>query len=101
MSSTKEFVDKLVAENQVVIFSKSWCPYCKRAKALFAQTYTDAKVEIVELDERSDGGAVQDYLLEKTSQSSVPNIFIKQQHIGGSDDLYALHEEGGVQPLLN
>jgi len=36
-----------------------------------------------------DGAALQDALEEMTSQRSVPNIFIKQQHIGGNSDLQA------------
>lgn len=36
-----------------------------------------------------DGVAIQDALKEITSQSSVPNIFINKQHIGGNSDLQA------------
>lgn len=37
----------------------------------------------------ADGAALQDALEEITGQRSVPNIFIKQQHIGGNSDLQA------------
>jgi len=101
MSNPKEFVDKAVAENTVVVFSKSWCPYSKKAKKLLKDKYSDAQTAIFELDERNDGGQLQDYLQEKTGQRTVPNIFIKQQHVGGSDDLTALDDKGGIRALLN
>jgi len=101
MSTPKEIVDNAVDGNTVVVFSKSWCPYCKRAKALLATEYPEVQPVILELDEREDGDALQEYLLEKTGQRSVPSIFIKQQHIGGSDDLAARHGKGEIRSLLN
>ncbi|KAN0111644.1 Thioredoxin-like fold [Russula decolorans] len=90
MSTPQEIVDKAVAENTVVVFSKSWCPYSKKAKALLKEKYSDAQTAIFELDEREDGGELQNYLQEKTNQRTVPNIFIKQQHIGGAPLSYLL-----------
>jgi len=100
MPTPKEIVDNAVDGNTVVVFSKSWCPYCKRAKALLATEYAQVKPVIFELDERDDGGELQNYLQEKTGQRSVPNIFIKQEHIGGSDDLARRHDEGKIRSLL-
>lgn len=40
-----------------------------------------------------DGAALQDALAELTGQSTVPNIFIKKQHIGGNSDLQARKSE--------
>lgn len=45
-----------------------------------------------------DGAAIQDALEEMTSQRSVPNVFIKQQHIGGNSDLQA--KKGQLDGLL-
>lgn len=57
-------------------------------------------VGIIELDEISEGGAIQDFLQTKTGQRTVPNVFINGQHIGGNSDLQALNSKGGLQPLL-
>ncbi|KAN0133321.1 thioredoxin-like protein [Lactarius tabidus] len=101
MSSAKDIVESAIAKGQVVIFSKSWCPYSKKAKDLIASKYGEAELTVLELDEREDGPALQDYLAEKTNQRTVPNVFIKQAHIGGNDDLQALHNKGGIKELLN
>jgi glutaredoxin 3 len=43
---------------------------------------------------------MQDALEEITGQRSVPNIHIKQKHIGGNSDLQSLHKAGRLEPLL-
>ncbi|QRV94640.1 monothiol glutaredoxin [Ceratobasidium sp. AG-Ba] len=95
----KETVEAAIAGHKVVVFSKSYCPYCKAAKARIGELDV-ADVDIYELDEREDGAEIQAYLLDKTKQRTVPNIFISQTHIGGSDDLQAALRKGTVQELL-
>ena len=43
---------------------------------------------------------IQEALRRLTKQSTVPNIFINQKHIGGCDDTMALHKAGKLAPLL-
>ncbi|KAG9011273.1 glutaredoxin [Tulasnella sp. JGI-2019a] len=98
--TAKDIVESAISDNQIVIFSKSYCPYCKRAKALFSEQYPDKKTQIYELDERDDGSEIQGYLLEKTGQRTVPNIFVNQEHVGGSDDLVAAKQSGKLAKLM-
>lgn len=48
LASNFELVQEAINGHQVTIFSKTWCPYCKRAKGLFAQEYKDAEVKVLE-----------------------------------------------------
>ncbi|PQE03077.1 Glutaredoxin Grx1 protein [Rutstroemia sp. NJR-2017a BVV2] len=73
------------------VFSKSYCPYCKATKALLSSM--DAKFYAIELDQVDDGSDIQAYLKEKTNQSSVPNIFINKEHIGGNSDIQAIDKD--------
>ncbi|KAG0227593.1 Glutaredoxin-1 [Actinomortierella wolfii] len=98
MSAIKDQVEKLIAENAVVVFSKTYCPYCTRAKNALKEF--NVEVTVVELDVEENGAAIQAYLLEKTGQRTVPNIFISQQHIGGCDDLLKLKSSGKLKDLL-
>lgn len=91
-------IDKLIAENDVMIFSKSWCPYCKKIKA--ALTSSNIVFHSIELDLIDQGEQIEQVLIEKTSQETVPNIFIKGQHIGGCDDTLAAMRNGRVKALL-
>ncbi|GJJ13127.1 hypothetical protein Clacol_007377 [Clathrus columnatus] len=90
----------LIKNNKVVIFSKSWCPFCKKAKATLKELTPEENLKILELDVESNGDAIQAYLLEKSGQGTVPNIYIAQQHIGGNDDLQAKHKKGQIVSLI-
>ncbi|KAI0307639.1 thioredoxin-like protein [Multifurca ochricompacta] len=98
--AVKDLVDQTISENRVVIFSKSYCPYCKSAKDLFSTRFPNVDVKIMELDLRHDGSEIQEYLQQLTTQRTVPNIFINQKHIGGNDNLQALHKKDSVKTLL-
>ncbi|KIR68380.1 glutaredoxin [Cryptococcus bacillisporus CA1873] len=90
-SDVKYLVDKAIADNKVVVFSKTYCPYCKRAKSYLAEDTND--IEILELDERDDGPAIQAYLKELNGQGTVPHVYINKEFIGGSSDLLKLSHE--------
>merc|ERR1712093_770176 len=98
-----KLVDKAIKDNYIVIFSKSYCPYCKRAKNLIS-TIPDKKSEpkIFELDlmDEEEGAQIQAYLAKKTGQRTVPNVFIGQKHIGGSDRIVELNEAGELVALV-
>lgn len=51
--------------------------------------------------EIAEGEAIQAYLLEKTGQRTVPNIFVNKTHIGGSDDLTKAESDGTLEKLLS
>ena len=71
-----------------MVFSKSYCPYCKSTKQKLDKT--GAKYKLIELDHESEGDAIQNALQEISGQRTVPNIFINKKHIGGNSDLQAL-----------
>jgi len=83
-------VQRIIDENFVVVFSKSFCPHCRAAKQHL--NHYKASFLSVELDQRDDGKAIQDALAELTGQRTVPNIFINKQHIGGNSDLQGKRE---------
>lgn len=90
--SPSQVVESLIESNKIVVFSKTWCPYCRKAKHFL----TDKGLEfaVLELDNRTDGTAIQQYLAQKTGQTSVPNIWIDHKFIGGSSDLVELDRQG-------
>ena len=48
-----------------------------------------------------DGADIQDALLQKTGQKTVPNVFVNGQHIGGCDKTIEAHQSGRLQFLLS
>ncbi len=95
----KSTILKLITSHPVVIFSKTFCPYCKQAKATLSDM--GSAPIIVELDERSeDGGAIQYYLQQLTGRKTVPNVFVGGKTIGGGDDVEKLKQSGELMLLL-
>ncbi|KAL8097750.1 glutaredoxin-like [Apium graveolens] len=88
----------LVSSNGVVVFSKTYCPYCTSVKKLFNDLGVTYKT--IELDVESDGSEIQSALAEWTKQRTVPNVFIGGEHIGGCDSTFALRKSGKLVPML-
>lgn len=81
---------------KVEIYTKMYCGYCHRAKRLL-----DSKgVEYEEFDITLGGPKREEMLARKPDALTVPQIFINDQAIGGSDDLHALDRAGKLDPLL-
>ena len=97
--AVKERIKELILGSAVVLFSKSYCPFCTKTKALFAEIGAQ-EVCSIELDKDKDGPAIQAALLEVTGQRTVPNIFVGGRHIGGNDDAQAKAASNELQTLL-
>lgn len=81
---------------QVTVYSTNMCPYCVRAKQLLERK----GIEYKEVNLSKEAPEVRIELMQKTNQRTVPQIFIKEQFIGGFDQLYALEREGKLDELL-
>lgn len=58
--AAKQIAEKLISENAIAIFSKSYCPFCLRAKQVISgQNVDPSKIGTMELDEVSEGPAIQ------------------------------------------
>uniref|UniRef100_A0A8C6UKD4 thioredoxin-disulfide reductase (NADPH) n=1 Tax=Neogobius melanostomus TaxID=47308 RepID=A0A8C6UKD4_9GOBI len=95
----KTRIQTLIDSNQVMVFSKSYCPFCIKVKDLFKELQVDCNV--VELDLIEDGTNYQEMLLQMTGQKTVPNVFINKTHIGGCDKTMQAHKDGSLQQLLS
>ena len=81
---------------QVEIYTKFGCGYCTRAKALF-----DAKGVAYDEYDVTMGGPKKAEMLERVPHArTVPQIFIGEVHVGGYDDMMALHRAGKLEPLF-
>jgi glutaredoxin 3 len=79
----------------VVMYTTSWCPYCDRARRLLASK--GAAVEEIDVE---SAPAKRTEMIQRSGRRSVPQIFIGDHHVGGSDDLAALEAAGKLDPLL-
>ncbi|KAI1339432.1 putative glutaredoxin [Xylariaceae sp. FL0016] len=89
----------IINTHDVVVFSKTTCPYCKMTKQRL-RDQEKLNPYVIELNEIDDGPDIQAALKKAYNQGTVPNIFIKGNHIGGNSDLTATTSEK-IQQLLS
>ncbi|AWW74826.1 glutaredoxin 3 [Erythrobacter sp. KY5] len=81
---------------QIDMYTKFACPFCVRAKHLLQQK----GVEFNEYDITMGGPKREEMMERAPTARTVPQIFIGDVHVGGSDDLAALEREGKLDALL-
>lgn len=81
---------------KVEIYTQWGCPYCVRAKALL-----DSKgVAYTEIDVTMDTAKRREMAERNPGARTVPQVFVNDQALGGSDDIHALDAAGKLNPLL-
>ena len=79
----------------VVMYTTSWCPYCERARRLLtAKNVVFSEINVESAPEK------RAEMRTRSGRTSVPQIFIGDHHVGGSDDLAALEDAGKLDALL-
>ncbi|KAN0033603.1 hypothetical protein ACTFIV_000064 [Dictyostelium citrinum] len=94
-----QYVQTLIDDNKLLIFSKTYCGFSKRIKQLF-KTIDGVTPTIVELDILDDGAEIQSSLSQISHIRTVPQLFINGKFIGGNDVTQQLHSEGKLILLL-
>lgn len=80
----------------VEIYTTPYCPYCAWAKELLGKK----NVPFKEIDVSGKPDLRAEMTKRANGRTTVPQIFIGATHVGGCDDLYALNDEGKLDPLL-
>jgi len=82
--------------SDVEIYVKTTCGYCWRAKHLLETKGVEYKEIVVDY-----GGPEKELMIERANgRRTVPQIFIRGQHIGGCDDLFALERAGRLDEII-
>lgn len=82
--------------SSVTVYARVGCPYCDMAKDLLRRK----NVAFEEVDVGREPQRRPEMIERAGGRTTVPQIFIDGRHVGGCDDLYALEEAGGLDPLL-
>lgn len=92
-------IKKTVQDNKVVVYSKTYCPYCTEVKGLMQKLNVGAKV--FELDNMgNDGATLQTTLQSITGRRTVPQVFVGGNFVGGCDDTMAAYKSGKLKQLF-
>ena len=79
----------------ITMYTTAICPYCVAAKNFLkskGQTWNEVRIDL--------DPAEREKMISKARRTSVPQIFVGETHVGGYDDMIALHRAGKFEPLL-
>ncbi|GAA5913717.1 hypothetical protein JCM8208_003864 [Rhodotorula glutinis] len=94
-------VERMVRRVPVVVFSKTTCPYSKRAKERLERLGLRPAMHVVEVDQRPDMPQLKALLRRRTNHATWPNIIVGSRSIGGADDLERLLDSGELGEMLD
>lgn len=83
------------ASPDIVMYTTAVCPYCIAAKNFLKSKGQQWREVRVDLDSNE-----REKMVARTGRTSVPQIFIDDTHVGGYDDMIAMHRAGELEPLL-
>jgi glutaredoxin 3 len=108
-TTVQQQVHSVIASNAIVVFSKSYCPYCRQAK-MALRSIPNLYFCVVEMDDGSHDGwqalVAQVAKSKATPEAannntmSVPQIFIHQHYVGGAEDLSDMYVDRRLATLL-
>ena len=84
-----------MAQPEITIYSTLVCPYCVAAKNFLKSkglAWNEVRIDLDPVE--------RDKMMAKTKRTSVPQILVGDVHVGGYDDMMAMHREGKFEPLL-
>jgi glutaredoxin 3 len=84
-----------VSQPDITLYSTAICPYCVAAKNFLKSRGLSWNEVRIDTDP-----AERERMVSRARRTSVPQIFIGGTHVGGYDDLMALHRAGKLEPLL-
>ncbi len=87
--------DTAIGGPAITLYTTAICPYCVAAKNFLkskGQSWSEVRIDL-DPEER-------DRMIARARRTSVPQIFIGDVHVGGYDDMMALHRAGKLEPLL-
>lgn len=84
-----------MSSSTIVMYTTNWCPYCERARRMLkAKGATFEEVDVESAPEK------RAEMQARSGRRTVPQIFIGEYHVGGSDDLAALEDAGKLDVML-
>lgn len=100
------FVERVVndREQPVVLFALEWCEFCWSIRRMFAKcgiAYRSVDLDSVEYQQDDRGGKIRAALTARTSVSTIPQVFVGGEFIGGATDVFDAYKQGRLQELLD
>jgi cysteine synthase A len=100
-----EFVERAVNDRQqpVTLFALEWCEFCWSVRRMFAKlgiAYRSVDLDSVEYQADDRGGKIRAALAARTSVTTIPQVFVGGEFVGGATDVFDAYKQGRLQALL-
>ena len=99
------FVERVISDREqpVTLFALEWCEFCWSVRRLFAKhgiPYRSVDLDSVEYQQDNRGGKIRAALTARTSFSTIPQVFVGGEFLGGCTDVFDAYKLGRFQELL-
>ena len=94
------FVEETIKQQPVAMFALEWCEFCWSARKLFAALgveYTSVDLDSVAFQADDRGGRIRKVLAGRLGVSTIPQLFVGGEHIGGCSELFEAFRSGDLQ----
>jgi cysteine synthase len=98
-----QFVDEVLAVEPVVLFALEWCEFCWSVRKLFGKlgvNYKSVDLDSVAYQEGDRGGKIRAVLSARLGVSTIPQVFVGGEHIGGCTEVFDAMRSGALQERL-
>ena len=102
-ADAQRFVEEIVKNEPVVLFSLEWCEFCWSVRKMFARVdikYRSVDLDSVEYQAGDRGGKIRAVLAQRTGAVTIPQVFVGGAHVGGCTDLFNAWRDGSMQRRL-
>ncbi len=102
-ADARRFVQATVEGAPVVMFALEWCEFCWSVRKLFARLgieYVSIDLDSVAYQDDDRGGKIRGVLAERIGSTTIPQIFVGGEHVGGCTDLFDAWRKGDIQARL-
>ena len=92
------------ADKPVVLFALEWCEFCWAVRKLFAQLgipYRAVDLDSLAYQENDMGGKIRAVLADRLGASTIPQVFIGGEHVGGATDTFEAYKSGELERRLD
>ncbi|KAI8832655.1 thioredoxin-like protein [Chytriomyces cf. hyalinus JEL632] len=96
----QQTVETILAHSKIVVFGRSGCLACLKAKKLLDSYQVAYTVVNIDLRDEEDGSEILAYLEMRTGRRSVPNVFVRGESVGGNEDIHDMDRAGSLAALL-
>ncbi|MBZ2168835.1 cysteine synthase A [Marinobacter sp. F4216] len=103
-ASVKDYTERLIDNEPVVMFALEWCEFCWAVRKLFTSLgvpYRSVDLDSVEYQANDRGGKIRSVLSESLGVSTIPQVFIGGEWIGGCSEVFAALQDGSLKERLS